>query len=108
WLCGPFELHGVFAPLLGLPRADVTDLAVAVVVPPLPGDNVGDRFAQLVGARRRQSVERGQPAGAAGATRVGHHRVGEGQVEVVVVAAERLTRSRAALNGGPAGREGDK
>ncbi len=45
---GPFELDGVGADLLGFPGADVADFAVAVVVPALAGDGIGDGFAEFV------------------------------------------------------------
>ena len=47
----PLELDRVFAQLLGLPGADIADLSVAVIVPTLAGDRIGDRFAKLVGTR---------------------------------------------------------
>ena len=46
---GPFELDRVGAKLFCLPSADVTDFAVAVVVPALSGDRVGDGFTEFVG-----------------------------------------------------------
>jgi len=39
---GPFELDGVVAKRAGLPRADVTDFAMAIVVPTLPGNGISD------------------------------------------------------------------
>src|SRR5205085_9294845 len=96
----PLALDGVRADLLGLPGADVADLAVGVVVPPLPGDRVGDRFAQLVRASRRERVQRRQAAGTARAAREGHDGVKDPAVDVAVVAAEHLARARPALDYG--------
>ena len=45
---GPFKLDGVIAELFCLPRADVADFAVVVVVPALAGDGIGDGFAEFV------------------------------------------------------------
>jgi hypothetical protein len=44
----PFELHGVTPQRLRLPRANVADLSIVVVVPTLPGNRIRNRFAQFV------------------------------------------------------------
>ena len=44
----PLQLNGVTTHLLGLPRADVADLPVHVVIPTLARNRIGDRFAQFV------------------------------------------------------------
>jgi hypothetical protein len=54
----PLQLHRVLAVLLCLPRTDVADLAIHIVVPAAPGDRIGDRLAQLMRAGRCQRVER--------------------------------------------------
>src|SRR5258708_2205708 len=48
FLVRPLQLDCVATHLLGLPGADVTDLTVVVVVPPLSRNRVGDRLAQLM------------------------------------------------------------
>jgi hypothetical protein len=53
----------VGADLFGLARTDVADLPVLVIVPALPGNGVGDRFAQFVRAGGGQRIELGQPSG---------------------------------------------
>ena len=47
-LVRPLELHRVIPQFLGLPGADIADLAVRVVVPPLARYRIGDRFAKLM------------------------------------------------------------
>jgi len=47
----PFELYCEFTQLLALPGADIADLAVSVIVPPLAGNRIRDRFAKLMGTR---------------------------------------------------------
>src|SRR5713226_4534640 len=47
-LVGPFELHGPPVYLLCLPRADVADLAVGIVVPPGAGHRIRHRLTKLV------------------------------------------------------------
>ncbi len=46
----PFQLHRVAADFLGLPRADVADFAVGVVIPAFAGNGIGDGLAQFVRA----------------------------------------------------------
>src|ERR1700719_1214592 len=91
----PLELHRVCAELPGLPRADVADLAVLIVVPALAWNRVGDRFAQLVGARRCERVEQREPTHAAAAVGIRHQRVGGRSADVAVVAAEARAREAA-------------
>src|SRR6266478_5285136 len=55
-LIRPLQLYRVVADLLGLPGTDVADLAVGVVVPALPWDRIGDRFAQFVRRGRGQRL----------------------------------------------------
>src|SRR5205823_270593 len=88
----PLELHRVSAELLRLPRADVADLSVLVVVVTLAWNRVRDRFAQLVRARRRERVEQRQPAHAAAAVGVRHHGIEGRAVDVAVIAAEARAR----------------
>ncbi len=104
-LVGPFELNGVAAKHAGLPRADVADFAVVVVVPALAGDGVGDGFAELVRAGGRESVEVGDAAKTARAARVRHHRVKDAVVDRVVIAAGDLAGGAAALGDGDSGRQ---
>jgi hypothetical protein len=47
-LVRPLELDGVGAEDLRLPSTNVANLPVRVVVPPLTGHGVRDRFAELV------------------------------------------------------------
>src|SRR5450755_394075 len=86
----PLQLDHVLADLLGLPGADVTDLAVVVVVPALAWDRIGDGLAQLMRTRGRERVDRRQTSRASRATRIRHRRVEDLSGDVVVVPAERL------------------
>src|SRR5882762_11217170 len=94
-LIRPLQLYRVVADLLGLPGTDVADLAVGVVVPALPRDRIGDRFAQFVRCGRGQRLPGREAAAAAGATRIGHHRVKDLARDIVVVPAECLAGCRA-------------
>src|SRR5206468_8990182 len=89
-LVRPFELHSVGTELLGLPGADVADLAIGSVVPPLPRNGIGNRLAQLVRAGGRQRVEHREAARTAGAARIGHHGIERLGADGIVVAAKRL------------------
>src|SRR5579859_3009704 len=91
----PLELHRVTAKLLCLPRADVADLSVLVVVVALARNRVGDRFAELMRARRSERVEQRQSAHATAAIGVRHHRVEGRAVDVAVIAAEARARQAA-------------
>src|SRR5665213_2896276 len=95
-MVGPFELNGVSAQLLGLPGADIADLAIAVVIPTLARNRVGDRLAQLMRAGRGYRIDCGERTAAARAVGIGHHRVEDLAVDVVVVAAEGRARARSA------------
>src|SRR5450755_4322148 len=44
----PFQLHGITTVLPGLPRANVANLAIVVVVPALTGYRISDRLTQLM------------------------------------------------------------
>ena len=92
---GPFELDGVGAELFGFPGADVADFAVAVVVPALTGNGVGDGFAEFVGRGGSERGEERESADAAGAAREGHGGVEDTVGRGVVVAAEILAAGRA-------------
>src|SRR5665213_652402 len=92
----PLQLYGVRAKPLRFPRTDVTDLAVAVVIPTLAWNRVRDRFAQLVRSRRRDCVESGERTHAASAVRIRHDCIKDLTVDVVVVAAEGCARTAAA------------
>src|SRR5215472_10960206 len=94
---GPLELHGPWADLLGLPRTDVADLAMHVVVPSLARNRVGDRLAQLVRTRGGQCIGDGETSRAAGASRIRHDRIEDLPGDVVVVTAERRAGRRTAL-----------
>src|SRR3974377_1097892 len=103
---GPFELDGVVAELLGLPGADVADLAVIVVVPALTRNGIGDGFAEFMGRSRRERGEGVESTETAGAARKGHHGIvdaagGSG----VVIAAEIFAGGGRALLHRDAGRE---
>src|SRR5215471_13936789 len=58
----PLELYGVIPKLLGLPGADITDLAVVIVVPTLARYWISDRFTEFVRTGRGQSVQVSHPA----------------------------------------------
>src|SRR5206468_11301567 len=90
-LVRPFELHSVGTELPGLPGADVADLAIGIVVPPLSRNGIGIRLAQLVRAGGRQRVEHREAARTVGAARIGHDGIEHLRANGVVVAAERLT-----------------
>src|ERR1700680_4411087 len=79
---GPLELDRVRAELLRLPRADVADLTVGVVVVALSRHGICDGFAKLMRAGGGERVEDAQAAGAAAAVRVRHHRVEERPADV--------------------------
>src|SRR5258708_31318875 len=85
-LIGPLELHRVAIHGLEVPRADVADLAVVVVIPAGPGNRIGDRFTQLVGAGARERVEGVHAAETTAAGRVRHYRVINSPGMVVVAA----------------------
>jgi hypothetical protein len=57
---GPLQLHGVTINLFELPRADVSDLALGVIVPTCPRDRVSDRAShsscELVAVRAFKTV----------------------------------------------------
>jgi hypothetical protein len=53
---GPLKLYRVSAQHLRLPRADVADFAVRIIIPARAGNGVGDRLAQFVRACRSQGV----------------------------------------------------
>src|SRR5580692_1098654 len=74
-LIGPFELDCVFAKRAGFPCTDVSNLAIVVVVPTLPGNWVGDRFAKFMRRCRRERIEGSQAACASSTARIWHHRV---------------------------------
>jgi hypothetical protein len=57
---GPLELHSVHPELLGLPGADVPDLAVRIVIPAGAGHGVGNGLTQLMRARRCQGIQHGE------------------------------------------------
>src|ERR1700756_2013902 len=97
---GPFELNGVAAEGAGLPRADIADFTVVVVVPALARNGIGDRFAEFVRSGGSECVEVGDAAEAASATRVRHHRIEDAVVDGVVIAAENLAGGAAALGDG--------
>src|SRR2546427_757590 len=86
----PDQLHRVSAELLVLPGTDVADLAIGVVIPPLTGHRVGDRLGELVGADRRQRVERLQVAEAPRAIGIRNDRVIQPTRGPVVITAECL------------------
>ena len=97
-LIRPFQLHIVVADLLELPGADVTNLTIIVVVPPLAGDRIRDSFCQFVGGSARQGIECIQPTEAARTAGIGHHGVVYLlAIDIAVVATEGLTRPRASL-----------
>src|SRR5580704_217611 len=72
---GPFELDSVAAKLAGFPCTDVTDFAMVVVVPALPGNGIGDRLAKFVRGRRGQCIEHRKAAGATGTASIRHYGV---------------------------------
>src|SRR5712664_4480455 len=100
---GPFELNGVAAESAGLPRADIADFTVVVVVPTLARNGIGDRFTEFVRSGGSESVEIGDAAETASATGVRHHGVEDAVVNGVVIAAENLARGAAALSDGDSG-----
>src|SRR5262250_846814 len=89
---GPFELHRVSIQLLCFPGANIADLTVCSVVPALSRDRIGNGFAQLMRRRGGQGVERGEPALASGAIRIGHRRVEDTVAGGVVIAAKIAAR----------------
>src|SRR6266404_4691226 len=91
-------MHRVIPQLLGLPGADITDLPMGVVVPPLAGHRIGDGFAELVRTGGGQSVQVCHPAQAASAIWKGHHGVADAASESVVIATERLAGTRSTLH----------
>src|SRR5437762_2084210 len=94
----PLELDDVLPDLLRLPRADVADLPVRIVVPALAGNRIGDRLAELMRARRCKRIEHRQAAAAAGAAGERHRGVEDLTRDVAVIAAEGLARRGAALH----------
>lgn len=95
---GPFQLYSVLPNLLCLPGADIADFAVCVVVPALPRYRIRDGFTKLMRTGRRQSVQYRQTAKTARTARVWHYGVEYLAGNVIVVAAECLTRSRPSLH----------
>src|SRR5258708_18597857 len=102
---GPFQLNGVAAEGAGLPRADITDFTVVVVVPALTRNGIGDRFAEFMRSGRSERVEVGDTAEATSATGVRHHGVEDAAVDGVVIPAENLTGRAATLRNGDSGRK---
>ena len=99
-------MDGVRAYLFGFPGADVADFAIAVVVPTLAWDGIGDGFAKFVrrgGAEDREGIESTLAAGAAGVRHDGvEDIVGSG----IVISAEILAGGGAVAHGdGGTGRE---
>src|SRR5580704_14807474 len=84
-LVRPFELHRVGPDFLGLPGADIADLPIRIVVPPLTGNGVCNRFAEFMRRCRRERVQYGESARAPTATRVRHHRIEDLTRYIVVV-----------------------
>ena len=41
----PFELHGVLTDFFGLPRTNIANFAIGIVVPALTGNRIGNGFA---------------------------------------------------------------
>src|ERR1700676_1834606 len=105
---GPFELNGVSAQLFVFPGADVADFAVAVVVPSLAGDGIGDGFAEFVGRSGSERGEKRDAAEAACTAWEGHGGVEDAVGRGVVVAAEILAACRATKFHLGAGREKDE
>src|SRR5260370_15831402 len=95
-LVRPFHLNCPGTHLLGLPGTDVADFTIDVVIPTLAGHRVGDGFAKLVRAGRRDRVANIQRADAAGAIRVRHDRVINGAGDAVVIAPKPGARELAA------------
>jgi hypothetical protein len=102
-LIRPFQLNRVLADLLSCPGADVANLPVRVVVPTLSGDRIGDCHTQFVGTGRGQRVNSCQATQASPTTWIGHCGIEDLPGDVVVIAAEGLTRGRATLHDAHAG-----
>ena len=81
-----------------LPRADVADFAVRIIIPARAGNGVGNRLAQFVRTCRSQGVRGTEAAKASATSGKGHDRVEDGPADIVVVAAEGRARRRAALD----------
>src|SRR5258708_6850032 len=96
-IIGPFLLNCVVTNLLRLPRTDIANFAIGIVVPTLPRDRVGNCFAQLVRTGVSQGIQYRQIAGAAGAIRIRLYRVEDLPIDIVMVAAKRLARTTSAL-----------
>src|SRR6266481_9352412 len=104
-LVRPFQLNRAAAEDACFPRANVPDLPVVVVVPTLAGHRVRDCFAKFVRRRGSERVGDGQAAGAPRTTGVRHDRVENVAAGRVVIAAEILAGSAAALHYLHAGRK---
>src|ERR1700730_594413 len=107
-LVRPFQLNRVAAEGACFPRANVADLAVAVVVPSLAGHGVGDGFSKLVRGGGSERVGDGQAAGAPGTSGIGHDRIENVAAGGFVIAAEILAGSTAPQHHLHAGGKEDK
>src|SRR6185437_17057151 len=86
----PFLLNRVLSNLLGLPSANVSNLAVLVVVPSLAGYWVGDGLAQFMRSGNRECLKARKTGRATGTPGEGHHGVKFVLPDGVVVSAEHL------------------
>src|SRR5258706_9073079 len=107
-LVRPFQLDRVTAERPCFPRANVADLAVAVVVPSLAGHRIGDGFAKFVRGGGSERVGDAKAAGAPGTAGVRHDRIENVAAGGVVIAAELPAGSAAALHNLHAGRKKEK
>jgi hypothetical protein len=73
-----------------VPSADIANLAMGIVVPPLAWYRTGHRFAKLMRAGGGQSIYVRHPARAPRAIRKRHYGVVNAASQGVVIAAERL------------------
>src|SRR5579864_4097037 len=74
-LIGPFKLDRIIAKSAGFPCTDVPDFTIFIVIPTLPGNGVGDRFAKFMRGCRSESIKGSQAASATRAARIRHHGV---------------------------------
>src|SRR5882762_7799796 len=104
----PFQLNRVTAERPCFPRANVAYLTVAVVVPSLAGDRIGDGFAKLVRGGGSERVGDAKAAGAPGTSGVRHDRIENVAAGRVVITAELPAGGAAAQHNLHAGRKKEK
>jgi hypothetical protein len=107
-LVRPFQLNRVSPNFLSLPRADVTDFTIRIVIPTLAGNRVRNRLAQLVRRRRGKRIKYRKATRTPGTTWIRHHRIENLSRYVVVISTETRAGRAASLHDLHTGRQIDE